>query len=124
MLHDLSPEELLPRDAVAFDTTEIRAMIAGRRVLVTGGAGSIGSEIARQVAAHAPSELVMVDLNENELYFLTRRLQHEHPQLRVVAQVCDIREAYRLMRTGEQYTPRFACHSAAHKPAPLMDAAP
>ncbi|HXN42381.1 MAG TPA: nucleoside-diphosphate sugar epimerase/dehydratase [Myxococcaceae bacterium] len=124
MLHDLSPEDLLPRDAVAFDSTEIRAMVAGRRILVTGAAGSIGSEIARQVAAHAPTELVMVDMNENELYLLTRRLQHEHPQLRVVALIADIREAVRMMRIGEQYKPHFVFHAAAHKHVPLMEDAP
>jgi FlaA1/EpsC-like NDP-sugar epimerase len=124
MLHDLSPEDLLPRDAVAFDQSEIRSLVAARRILVTGAGGSIGGEIARQVAAHSPDRLILLDLNENELYLLARRLQSAHPMLRVETQVADIRDADRMLRIGEQYRPHFVFHAAAHKHVPLMEEAP
>ena len=124
MLHDLSPEDLLPRDAVAFDPAEIRSLVVGRRILVTGAGGSIGSEIARQCAAHGPERLVLVDMNENELYFLARHLQEKYPTLPVHAEVADIRERERLMRLGNAYHPQYVFHAAAHKHVPLLEDAP
>jgi FlaA1/EpsC-like NDP-sugar epimerase len=124
MLHELSPEHLLPRDAIAFDREEIHKLVAGRRVLVTGGAGSIGSEIARQVAGHAPASLVLVDINENELYLLVRQLQERHPELPVISVVADIRELDRLMRIGQMHAPQYVFHAAAHKHVPLMEDSP
>lgn len=124
MLHDLSPEDLLPRDAVAFDSAEIRALVVGRRILVTGAAGSIGGEIARQCAAHGPERIVLVDMNENELYFLARHLQEKYPTLPVHAEVADIRERDRLLRLGNAYQPQYVFHAAAHKHVPLLEDAP
>src|SRR5204862_311226 len=91
MLADLSPEDLLPRDQVSFDPEEIRRLVAGRRILVTGAAGSIGSEIARQVAAGGVGQLVLVDINENDLYLLSRRLRDRHPDLDLRLEIGDIR---------------------------------
>jgi FlaA1/EpsC-like NDP-sugar epimerase len=124
MLDDLSPEDLLPRDPVSFDPSEIAAHVRGKRVMVTGGAGSIGSEIARQIAACAPERLVLVDMNENELYFLARRLQVLHPGVKLDAQIADIREAEKVLKLGEVYRPHFVFHAAAHKHVPLMEDAP
>ncbi|MFL5343477.1 MAG: polysaccharide biosynthesis protein [Hyalangium sp.] len=124
MLHDLSPEDLLPRDAISFDQEEIHRLIAGRRILVTGGAGSIGSEIARQVAGHSPASLVLLDINENELYFLVRQLQERYPQLPVSSIVADIRDVGRLMRIGMEHAPQYVFHAAAHKHVPLMEDSP
>ncbi|WP_224250206.1 nucleoside-diphosphate sugar epimerase/dehydratase [Hyalangium gracile] len=124
MLHDLSPEHLLPRDAIAFDQEEMHKLVAGRRILVTGGAGSIGSEIARQVAGHAPASLVLLDINENELYLLVRQLQERHPQLKVSSIVADIRDLDRLMRVGLEHRPQYVFHAAAHKHVPLMEDSP
>jgi len=124
ILHDLSPEDLLHRDKVAFDSAEIRGLVAGRRILVSGAAGSIGAEIARQVSEHAPEELTLIDINENGLYLLARRLQSAHPSLKVQAEVADIREADRLMRIGQMRRPHFIFHAAAHKHVPLMEDAP
>jgi len=124
MLHDLSTEDLLPRDPVAFDHSQISSLIAGRRVLVTGAGGSIGSEIARQLAAHGPEQLLLLDMNENELYFLTRRLQELYPLLQVRALVADIRDAQQLTWLGEAYRPQDIFHAAAHKHVPLMEDMP
>lgn len=124
MLQSLSPEDLLRRDAASFDPEEIRRLVSGKRVLVTGAAGSIGSEIARQAAACKPESLILVDLNENGLYFLTRELQDRHPSLPVFAEVADIREQSRLARLGELHRPHLVFHAAAHKHVPLMEDAP
>ncbi|GEJ55428.1 polysaccharide biosynthesis protein [Anaeromyxobacter diazotrophicus] len=124
ILHDLSPEDLLPRDAIAFDDREIRKLVSGRRAMVTGAGGSIGGEISRQLAMNGVSELVLVDMNENELYLKTRRLQEDCPELRVHAEVADIREPDRLGRLGERYRPQLVFHAAAHKHVPLMEDAP
>ncbi len=124
MLHDLSPEHLLPRETVQFDHAEIRERVHGRRALVTGAGGSIGSEIARQLAAHGAGALVLVDMNENELYLNARLLAQDFPGCSVHAEVADIRESRRLRRLGARYRPHYVFHAAAHKHVPLMEDAP
>ena len=124
MLDDVAPEDLLPRESVAFDRSEIRALVSGRRALVTGAGGSIGGEICRQLARSGARELVMVDVNENELYLGARRLAAEHPGLAVRAEVADVRELDRLLRLGARYRPQDVFHAAAHKHVPLMEDAP
>jgi FlaA1/EpsC-like NDP-sugar epimerase len=124
MLHDLSPDHLLPRHQVRFDEEELDALIRDRRILVTGAAGSIGSEACRQIAAHAPSSLVLADIDENNLYFLFRHLRQQYPRLGVEAQVVDIRDAARIEQLGRCYRPQDIVHAAAHKHVPLMEYAP
>jgi FlaA1/EpsC-like NDP-sugar epimerase len=124
MLHDLSPDHLLPRHQVRFDDAELDALIRGRRVLVTGAAGSIGSEASRQIAEHSPASLVLADIDENNLYFLFRYLRQEHPDLSVEAQVLDIRDGARVQQLVESHRPQDVIHAAAHKHVPLMEYAP
>jgi len=124
MLEDVSTEDLLPRDSVPFDRREIEALVGGRRVLVTGAGGSIGSELCRQLALHGARQLVMVDINENELYLGARRLAERHPGLEIHAEVADIREPEPLLRLGRHHRPQDVIHAAAHKHVPLMEAAP
>jgi FlaA1/EpsC-like NDP-sugar epimerase len=124
MLHDLSPDHLLPRHEVRFDEQELDGLIRGRRILVTGAAGSIGSEACRQIAGHAPASLVLADIDENNLYFLFRYLRQQYPGLAVEAQVVDIRDAQRLDQLGRRYRPQDVIHAAAHKHVPLMEYAP
>jgi FlaA1/EpsC-like NDP-sugar epimerase len=124
MLQALQPDDLLPRRPVTFDREEIGQKVRGRRVLVTGAGGSIGSEIARQVAEHAPGRLVLVDINENELYLLYRHLQARHSGLAVHAEVGDIRDAGRMVELFRRHRPQDVFHAAAHKHVPLMEWAP
>jgi FlaA1/EpsC-like NDP-sugar epimerase len=124
ILNDLSPEDLLPRASVAFDEDEIRSLVEGKRALVTGAGGSIGGEICRQLAHYGVQEIVLVDMNENELYLRARRLKEESPGMAIRAEVADIRELERLRRLGRRYRPQFVFHAAAHKHVPLMEDAP
>jgi FlaA1/EpsC-like NDP-sugar epimerase len=124
MLHDLSPEHLLPRHEVRFDEGEMDSLVRGRRILITGAAGSIGGEACRQIAAHGPASLVMADIDENNLYFLFRHLRQRYPDLALEAQVVDIRDAARLQQLGEEFRPQDIVHAAAHKHVPLMEYAP
>jgi FlaA1/EpsC-like NDP-sugar epimerase len=124
MLHDLSHDDLLPRDEVPFDRAEARTLVDGRRILITGGAGSIGGEIACQAARLGAELVVLVDMNENELYLRYRRLRDEYPQVQFRAEVADVRETARLFQLGEMYSPDYVFHAAAHKHVPLMEDAP
>ncbi len=124
MLQDLSPEDLLAREPVAFEPQAEAASSAGGTALVTGGAGSIGSEICTQLLARGVERLVMIDLNENELYLLKRRLERQYPRARVMAEVGDVRDALRITTLFSRYQPRDVFHAAAHKHVPLMEQAP
>ncbi|WP_242343911.1 polysaccharide biosynthesis protein [Anaeromyxobacter terrae] len=124
MLEDMSPEDLMPRAAIAFDELEIRRLVAGRRALVTGAGGSIGGELARQLARNGVRQLVMVDMNENELYLRRLALAEDHPEVDIRCEVADVREPEPLRRLGERYRPQDVFHAAAHKHVPLMEDAP
>ncbi|HSD27697.1 MAG TPA: polysaccharide biosynthesis protein, partial [Vicinamibacteria bacterium] len=116
--------DLLGRRQVLFEPDEIRPRLRGRRVLVTGAAGSIGSEICRQVAACDPQSLVLADIDENGLHQLWRTLRRTHGQLRVVPEVTDIRDAPRVMQLGLEHRPELVLHAAAHKHVPLLERCP
>lgn len=124
MLQALQPDHLLPRPPVTFDSGYITEKLHGRRVLITGAGGSIGSEIARQVAAAGPSRLLLLDFSENELYLLYRHLQAHHPELDVEVAVADIRDRARLTAVFRDHRPQDVFHAAAHKHVPLMELAP
>ena len=124
MLQDLQPEDLLPRGAVDLSDSGQRASVNGRVVLVTGAAGSIGREICAQLLQARVSRLVMVDLNENEMYLTSRELQRFHPDAAVLTEVADIRDAGRMDALFAKYRPQDVFHAAAHKHVPLMEIAP
>jgi FlaA1/EpsC-like NDP-sugar epimerase len=123
MLHDLSPEDLLSRRRVSFDAHE-RESFVGRRVMVTGAAGSIGSEICRQLMGLGVARLLAVDINENGLYLLEQRFRREFPAGQFVAQLADIRDRHRVESLVASFRPQELFHAAAHKHVPLMEAAP
>lgn len=124
MLQELQPEDLLPRESVPFKEEEIRNLIQGRRTLVTGGAGSIGSEIARQLAKYEAKSITIVDINENDLYFLYRDLKEQYPKIEIFPEVADIRDRGKMFQLGKKYKPQDILHAAAHKHVPLMEIAP
>ena len=124
MLQDLAPEDLLPRHQVAFDAADVKARVAGRRMLVTGAGGSIGREICRQLASGAPEQLVLVDTNENTLYLLYRELERSFPRVALSVEVADVRDHARMRAVGRRYRPQDVFHAAAHKHVPLMEASP
>jgi FlaA1/EpsC-like NDP-sugar epimerase len=123
MLHDLSAEDLLSRRRVTFAEHE-RSASAGRRVMVTGAAGSIGSEICRQLISLGVGHLVAVDINENGLYLLEQRFKREFPAAAFTTQLADIRDRGRVESLMQQFRPQDVFHAAAHKHVPLMEAAP
>jgi len=122
MLHDLAPQDLLARQPVTFNEHE-RSLLAGRRVLVTGAAGSIGSEICEQLLSLGVNQVLAVDINENGLYLLERRLRKTYPG-RLQVEVVDIRDRVRVESLMARFSPNDVFHAAAHKHVPLMEAAP
>lgn len=124
LLADLAPEDLLAREQADFDPRELRDRIEGRRILVTGAAGSIGSEICRQVAEFGASRVILADIAENDLYFLQLELQRKYPRLEVAAEIVDIRDKARVFQLGRTHLPQDVFHAAAHKHVPLMEDAP
>ncbi|OYV67193.1 MAG: capsule biosynthesis protein CapD, partial [Deltaproteobacteria bacterium 21-66-5] len=124
MLQDLQPEDLLPRGPVEFSDSGQQAIITGRKVLVTGAAGSIGREICVQLLRAGVSRLVMVDINENEMYLTSRELQRLHPDAAFMTEVADIRDPGRMEALFAKYRPQDVFHAAAHKHVPLMEIAP
>ncbi len=124
MLQDLQPEDLLPRGPVEFSDSGQQAIITGRKVLVTGAAGSIGREICIQLLRAGVSRLVMVDINENEMYLASRELQRLHPDAAFMTEVADIRDSGRMEALFAKHRPQDVFHAAAHKHVPLMEIAP
>ena len=123
-LTDLTPEDLLPREPVHLELAGGAQRLQGRRVMVTGGGGSIGSELCRQLLQAGVGRLLMVDINENELYLLSLRLRREFSGQTVMAEVADIRDEARMRALAEAFRPQDVFHAAAHKHVPLMESAP
>ena len=114
-------EDLLGRDQIVINDGSIRELIEGKTIFVTGGAGSIGSELARQIAKFNPRKLVTLDVNENDTYFLALELKRKYPNLDLVSEICNIREKEKLEFLFEKYKPNVVFHAAAHKHVPLME---
>jgi FlaA1/EpsC-like NDP-sugar epimerase len=125
-LRSLDYADLLGRPLIAIDKEPIQRMVAGKRVLVTGAGGSIGSEICRQLLSYGPSQLVILDIDETELHDLSLRLhnfQKEWSDL-VVPVVCDIKNRAKIDRIMGQYRPQLLFHAAAYKHVPLQELYP
>lgn len=114
-------EDLLGRDEIVINDGSIRGLIENKIVFVTGGAGSIGSELARQIAKFNPKKLVTIDVNENDIYFLELELKRKYPNLNLVSEICNIREEEKLDFLFNKYRPNVVFHAAAHKHVPLME---
>jgi FlaA1/EpsC-like NDP-sugar epimerase/lipopolysaccharide/colanic/teichoic acid biosynthesis glycosyltransferase len=123
-MRDIRIEDLLGREPVQLDLEEVGEFLRGKCVLVTGGGGSIGSELARQVCEFGPSELVLVDHAENGLYFVHNELAAQRPAFPLHAIVCDIRDAAGIESVFRRFRPAIVFHAAAHKHVPLLESSP
>ena len=124
MLRDVSIEDLLGREPVDLHMEKIGNYIGGKVILVTGGGGSIGSEICRQVALHEPKQLIIVDIYENNAYNIQLELKRNYPDLNLETLIASVRDKKRIEDIFETYHPDIVYHAAAHKHVPLMEDSP
>lgn len=123
-LKDVSVEDLLGRDPISTDMKEVYDLIEGKTILVTGGGGSIGSELCRQVAAHNPKRLIIFDIYENNAYAIQQELHDKHPELNLEVLIGSVRDSRRLDFVFKKFRPDIVYHAAAHKHVPLMEDSP
>ena len=123
-LRDVQIEDLLGREPVKTNLNIILSYVQHQTVLVTGGGGSIGSEICRQIAAHDPKELIVLDIYENTTYDLQQELVRKFPELKLTVLIGSVRNTHRVEQIFEKYRPDIVFHAAAHKHVPLMEASP
>ncbi len=123
-LQDVAVEDLLGRPPIRVDMEGIYRQIGGKTVLVTGGGGSIGSELCRQVAACAPKQLIIFDVYENNAYDIEQELREKHPSLNLKVLIGSVRDSRRLDSVFSTYHPDIVYHAAAHKHVPLMETSP
>ena len=123
-LKAVSVDDLLGRDTIKPDLKEVFDFINGKIVLVTGGGGSIGSELCRQIAAHAPKQLIILDIYENNAYDIQNELLENYPKLNLVTLIGSVRDSRRMFEVFSDYRPQIVYHAAAHKHVPLMEDSP
>jgi FlaA1/EpsC-like NDP-sugar epimerase len=124
-VHDIKVEELLGRDPIKFDNKDIKDFINGKVCMVTGGGGSIGSELVRQIAKYHPQQIIIVDIYENNAYEIQQELVMEYgSDLNLVTLIASVRDYYRINQIFEKYKPQIVFHAAAHKHVPLMEVSP
>ena len=123
-LRNVQVEDLLGREKVQVDSSEIGGTLKGKSILVTGGGGSIGSEICRQVAQHPIRQLIIFDIYENNAYDIQQELRRRYPHLDLVVLIGSVRDQARIDDVFRRYHPDIVCHAAAHKHVPLMEDSP
>ena len=123
-IREVDIEDLLGRDIVKIDLNEVAGYIKDKVVLVTGGGGSIGSELCRQAATQKPKTLIIFDIYENNAYELQMELRRQHPELDLVVLIGSVRDKGRVDYVFDKYRPDIVCHAAAHKHVPLMEDSP
>lgn len=123
-LKEVEIEDLLGREPIRINTEEVLGHVGGKVVLVTGGGGSIGSELCRQLAAHHPKQLIILDIYENNAYDIQQELIRKYPELDLVVLIASVRNKERIDSIFETYRPNIVYHAAAHKHVPLMEDSP
>ena len=123
-VRDVNILDLLGRDEIKLDTREIRGYLEGKTVLVTGGGGTIGSELCRQIACFHPRKLIVIEIYENNAYVLQNELQRRFPNLDMQVIIGSVRDAMRMEHIFQYYRPDVIFHAAAHKHVPLMELSP
>jgi FlaA1/EpsC-like NDP-sugar epimerase len=123
-LRKVEVEDLLGRESIRVDLDSIMGYVNNKVILVTGGGGSIGSELCRQIAAYRPKQLIIVDIYENNAYEIQQELVKKYPKLDLVVLIASVRNTARLDQIFETYRPNIVYHAAAHKHVPLMETSP
>lgn len=123
-LRDVQIEDLLGREPIKTNLDLVLSYVQGQTVLVTGGGGSIGSEICRQIAAHDPKKLIILDIYENTTYDLQQELVRNFPEVDLSVLIGSVRNTHRVEQIFEKYKPDIVFHAAAHKHVPLMEKSP
>ena len=123
-IREVSPEDLLGREAVYFDNEDVYDFLTDKVVMVTGGGGSIGSELCRQIAKHTPKRLIILDIYENNAYEIQQELRRERPALELHIEIASVRDEEMINYLFRKYRPQIVFHAAAHKHVPLMEDCP
>lgn len=123
-LKEVEIEDLLGREPIQINTEEVLNYVGGKVVLVTGGGGSIGSELCRQIARHNPKQLIIVDIYENNAYEIQQELLRKYPELDLIVLIASVRNTARIDSIFKTYRPDIIYHAAAHKHVPLMETSP
>jgi FlaA1/EpsC-like NDP-sugar epimerase len=124
-IRDIRVEDLLGREPITFDNADIRNFISGKVCMVTGGGGSIGSELVRQIAKYDPERVIIVDIYENNAYEIEQELKMEYgDELKLVTLIASVRDYFRMNQIFDTYKPDVVFHAAAHKHVPLMEVSP
>lgn len=123
-LRDVEVEDLLGRDSIKVDLDSITEYVRDKVILVTGGGGSIGSELCRQLAQRQPKQLIIVDIYENSAYDIQQELLRNYPDLNLVVLIGSVRSSKRMNSIFKTYRPQIVYHAAAHKHVPLMEVSP
>lgn len=123
-MKDVAVEDLLGRDTIKVNMVEIFRYLTDKTIMVTGGGGSIGSELCRQIAGHHPKQLIIFDIYENNAYEIEQELRSNYPELNLVVLIGSVRDSRRINKVFETYKPEIVYHAAAHKHVPLMETSP
>lgn len=123
-MKSVAVEDLLGRDPIKVNMEEIFNALRNKTILVTGGGGSIGSELCRQIAAHGPKRLIIFDIYENNAYDIEQELRRKYPKLDLVVLIGSVRDSRRINSVFAEYRPDVVYHAAAHKHVPLMETSP
>lgn len=123
-IRDVQPEDLLGREIIHFENEDVYEFLTDKVVMVTGGGGSIGSELCRQIAKHQPRKLIIVDIYENNAYDIQQELRREYAGLDLFVEIASVRDENKINYLFRKYRPQIVFHAAAHKHVPLMEDCP